>query len=43
MNTFIGAIGKGLGVSIIFATGVVAGWVAGFAVGVNERDHKEKQ
>lgn len=43
MSTFIGAIGKGLGVSIIFATGVVAGWVAGFAVGVNERDYKEKQ
>ena len=42
MNTFIGAIGKGLGVSIIFATGVVAGWVAGFGMGLNERD-KEQQ
>lgn len=42
MSTFIGAIGKGLGVSIIFATGVVAGFLAGFAIGLNERD-KEQQ
>ena len=32
MSTFIGAIGKGIGLSMIFATGFVAGIIAGIAI-----------
>lgn len=32
MSTFIGAIGKGIGLSMIFATGFIAGVVAGIAI-----------
>lgn len=32
MSTFIGAIGKGIGLSMIFATGFVAGLIAGIAI-----------
>ena len=32
MSTFIGAIGKGIGLSVIFATGFAAGVIAGIAI-----------